>query len=180
MASNLAWLLGVTFIASSAYFLIVQKGKRDLVLDRLHISHRRVSGAKTPPRSLSPSKKQVQGLAEPNYVGTFPPSRRHAFADMATMDVLGPLGPTEELTATQPGWTKSIVPMDTSYQDAEDSMYMPCGFSVKEIKALGDFPDYSTLSGVPLPKPYPEFNITKALPRPYRPLRWAYHQTMCR
>jgi hypothetical protein len=169
MAINLAWLLITAFVASSAYFLLSQKGKRDIVLDRLHISRRRVSGAKTPPRSLSPSKKQVQGLAEPNYVDTFPPSRRPA---LAALDVL----PSDE----GPDWSNNMVSMEASYLDAEDSMYMPCGFSVKEIKALGDFPDYSTLSGVPLPKPYTNFDIDKALPRPYRPFRWAYHQTMCR
>ncbi|KAK6533687.1 hypothetical protein TWF694_002619 [Orbilia ellipsospora] len=47
-----------------------------------------------------------------------------------------------------------------------------------EIATLGRFPDYSTLSGVPPPKPYPNFNIATAKPRPYRPFRWAYHQTM--
>jgi hypothetical protein len=175
MATNLAWLLGLTFIASSAYFLIVQKGKRDLVLERLHISRRRVSGAKTPPRSLSPSKKQVQGLSEVNYVDTYPPSRRHALANVDGEA----LEPAEDLDIIRPDWMRSQVPMETSYMDAEESMYVPCGFSVKEVKALGNFPDYSTLSGVPLPKPYPDFDIKKALPRPYRPLRWAYHQTMC-
>lgn len=55
-----------------------------------------------------------------------------------------------------------------------------CGFSVDEIKALEDFPDYAELSGVSLPTPYPEFDIEKALPRPYRPFRWAYHQTICK
>jgi hypothetical protein len=47
-----------------------------------------------------------------------------------------------------------------------------------EIAAYGPFPDYASLSGVPLPSAYPEFDITRALPRPYRPIRWAYHQTM--
>lgn len=28
------------------------------------------------------------------------------------------------------------------------------------------------------PKPYPTFSITTAKPRPYRPFRWPYHQTM--
>jgi hypothetical protein len=178
MANNLAWLLATAFVASSAYFVVVHKGNRDIVFDRLHISRRRVSGAKTPPRSLSPSKKQVQGLASPNYVDTFPPSRRSTLADT---DVV--LAPEESLedgpSAMPPFRSKSMVPMETSYLDAEDFMYMPCGFSIKEIKRLGDFPDYSKLSGVPLPRPYLEFDISKALPRPYRPIRWAYHQTMC-
>jgi hypothetical protein len=59
-------------------------------------------------------------------------------------------------------------------------MFTPCEFSTEEIKALGDFPDYVTLSGVPLPEAYPEFDINKAKPRPYRPFRWNYHQTMCK
>lgn len=178
MAINLAWLLITAFVASSAYFLVSQKGKRDIVLDRLHISRRRVSGAKTPPRSLSPSKKQVQGLTEPNYVDTFPPSRRPALAELD--DLPSSRSSFDQPSDVRPDWSNNMVPMGTSYLDAEDSMYMPCGFSIKEIKALGDFPDYSTLSGVPLPTPYPEFDIQKAIPRPYRPFRWAYHQTMCR
>jgi hypothetical protein len=76
-------------------------------------------------------------------------------------------------------WQQKVLPMETSYLDTEDSTFLPCGFSVKEIKALGDFPDYATLSGVPLPNPYLEFDVNKALPRPYRPFRWSYHQTMC-
>lgn len=48
----------------------------------------------------------------------------------------------------------------------------------EEIQSFGDFPDYAALSGVRLPHVYTEFDIEKALPRPYRPFRWAYHQTM--
>lgn len=176
MTNELAWLLVTAFVATSAYLLVVQKGKRDIVLERLRISRRRVSGAKTPPRSFSPSKKQVQGLTDPNYVDTFPPSRRPFLGDLNVL----PSSEKAESTSTQPDLSSNMVSMETSYLDADDSLCMPCGLSVKEIKALGDFPDYSTLSGVPLPKPYPEFDLKKALPRPYRPLRWAYHQTMCR
>ncbi|KAL4906014.1 hypothetical protein BDW74DRAFT_177701 [Aspergillus multicolor] len=52
------------------------------------------------------------------------------------------------------------------------------GFSIADIEALGRFPDYSVLSGVPHPKPCPEFDIKTACFRPYRPFRWKYHQTM--
>ncbi|KXN90507.1 hypothetical protein AN958_04179 [Leucoagaricus sp. SymC.cos] len=38
--------------------------------------------------------------------------------------------------------------------------------------------DYFELTGVLPPKPLPNFNIDEALPRPYRPFRWKYHQTM--
>ncbi|KAF9072984.1 hypothetical protein BDP27DRAFT_1360728 [Rhodocollybia butyracea] len=38
--------------------------------------------------------------------------------------------------------------------------------------------DYFKLSGVPPPTPLPNFDVDKAKPRPYRPFRWSYHQTM--
>ena len=109
---------------------------------------------------------------EIDYSDTFPPSRRFVLTETKNENKDESQGPT-------PGWQKRVLPMETPYMDAEDSTFLPCGFSVKEIKALGDFPDYATLSGVPLPDPYPEFDINKALPRPYRPFRWSYHQTMC-
>lgn len=69
--------------------------------------------------------------------------------------------------------------MTADYRESRESLYTPTGFSIAEIKALGDFPDYAALSGIPLPEVYEGFEIEKALPRPYRPFRWAYHQTMC-
>lgn len=176
MADTLGWILVSIFVCTSAYFLIAHIGKRDLVLDRLHISRRRVSGAKTPPRSFSPSKKQVQGLADVNYVDTLPPSRRSALIelDASTSKVFA-----DQKDVAVSDCSTNMAPMETSYLEVDDSLYMPCGFTVQDIKQLGDFPDYATLSGVPLPRPYPDFDIQKALPRPYRPFRWAYHQTMC-
>jgi len=38
--------------------------------------------------------------------------------------------------------------------------------------------DYFKLSGVPPPTPLVDFELEKARPRPYRPFRWEYHQTM--
>lgn len=178
MGHNFVWLLGAAFVASSTFVLLTQKGKRDAVLERLHISRRRVSGAKTPPRSLSPGKKQSQSTQDVDYSDAFPPSRRFALADTDLPSTLGKSA--EDVIASRPGWTNNMLPMETSYLTADESLYTPCEFSVGEIKALGNFPDYAALSGVPLPKAYPEFDITKALPRPYRPFRWAYHQTMCK
>ncbi|KAF1847356.1 uncharacterized protein K460DRAFT_276039 [Cucurbitaria berberidis CBS 394.84] len=173
MADNILLLLGAAFIASSVFLLFFRRGRGNIILERLQISRRRASGAKTPPRSLSPGKKR---LPEAGYPDTFPPSRRFTLADT---DVPSSLGKTpEKLAASQPGWTKNMLPLEASYLDANESLHTPCEFMVGEIKALGDFPDYATLSGVPLPKPYPEFRIEKAMPRPYRPFRWAYHQTM--
>ena len=79
----------------------------------------------------------------------------------------------------QKEFTKNIIPLEADYRECGPSTYTPMEISMAEIKALGDFPDYSQLSGVPLPEAYKEFEIEKALPRPYRPFRWAYHQTMC-
>jgi hypothetical protein len=169
MANNLSLLLGAAFILSSAYLLIL-RGRRNIIIHRLRSGGRRVSGAKTPPRSLSPEKKDTS-ISKVDYTGTFPASRRPALAETSK---------TNEDAELPPDWQKNVLPMEESYMDADDSKFLPCSFSVKEIKALGDFPDYSALSGVPLPTPYPEFDIKKALPRPYRPFRWSYHQTMCK
>ncbi|KAH8719283.1 hypothetical protein GQ44DRAFT_741992 [Phaeosphaeriaceae sp. PMI808] len=123
MPNNLAWLLGAAFIASSAFYLINHKGKRDIFLHQLHISRRRVSGAKTPPRSLSPSRKDDHGLAEPNYVDTLPPSRSFTLAELGDFSS-SELTVAEKVT-TRPGWSNNMVPLETSYLDAESSMYMP-------------------------------------------------------
>ncbi|KAJ3533303.1 hypothetical protein NMY22_g7391 [Coprinellus aureogranulatus] len=38
--------------------------------------------------------------------------------------------------------------------------------------------DYFKLCGTPLPTPVLDFDLDNTKPRPYRPLRWSYHQTM--
>ncbi|KAL5117631.1 hypothetical protein ACEQ8H_004524 [Pleosporales sp. CAS-2024a] len=175
MTNNLAWLLVTALVATCVYLFFIHKARRDILLHRLRIGRRQVSGAKTPPRSLSPSRKQVQSLVEPNYVNTFPPSRRPFLQALRVPTFHGTL---DELSAPPSDSSHTMVPMEMSYLEADDSMLLPCGLSVKEIKALGDFPDYAVLSGVPSPRAYSEFDINKAMPRPYRPFRWAYHQTM--
>ncbi|KAF2852654.1 hypothetical protein T440DRAFT_488191 [Plenodomus tracheiphilus IPT5] len=174
MQNDFFLLLGAAFIASAACYLL-QHRRRTTILEHLNIGRRRVSGAKTPPRSLSPSKKQRE-LQEPDYSNTFPPSRRFALAGTtlaSKFDVT-----KAELVVSKSDWTKDVIPIEASYLDVDGSSFTPCEFSIDEIKALGNFPNYAALSGVPLPQPYPEFDIKAALPRPYRPIRWAYHQTM--
>lgn len=159
-------LLGAVFVLSSITLFIVQNERRDVILERFHLKRRRDSGSRTPPRSFSPERKRAQSVSAPDYSTTFPPSRRSTLA--------------KAVGASHQDWTKHVLPIETSYLEATDDEYTPCEFSIADIKALGDFPDYATLSGVPLPAPYHNFDIHKALPRPYRPFRWAYHQTMCR
>ncbi|KAH7112140.1 hypothetical protein B0J11DRAFT_187640 [Dendryphion nanum] len=178
MGSFLLLLLGAAFVASSAFLLIFKQGRRNVILNRLQFRRRRTSGSKTPPRSLSPGKKQLDSAPSPDYSETFPPSRRYTLAEIHS-NRLVVLGESRDaLAASPPDSRTSCLPLTTSYLEAKSPMFTPTEFSTEEIKALGDFPDYATLSGVPLPRPYHEFDIKKALPRPYRPFRWNYHQTM--
>jgi hypothetical protein len=184
--------LGVIFVLSLIVVLTINKHQRDAVLERLHINRRMVSGASTPPRSFSPSKKEQDlvattkqslplTVATPDYANTFPPPRRSVLAELAerasgsNQKVL--MGPDPSMDSLR----KDALPTTRSYDLENDVLkYTPTGFSTEEIKALGDFPAYDVLSGVPLPDAYRSFDPTKALPRPYRPFRWAYHQTMCK
>lgn len=68
--------------------------------------------------------------------------------------------------------------MEVPFSEQHPSSYTPTGFSKSDIEALGDFPDYASLSGVPNPQPYRDYNLSTAQHRPYRPFRWPYHQTM--
>lgn len=178
------WLigLGVVFLVSSLSSLLLNKRQREAVLNRLHFRQRRASGASTPPRSISPTKDVKQSLpSKPDYRTAFPPSRRSVLPDLAATAsasnkkiLIGP-EPSTDFLMTDP------LPTTRSFAlENPTPKYTPTGFSTAEIKAMGDFPDYSILSGVPLPKPYEQFDPAKALPRPYRPFRWAYHQTMCK
>ncbi|KAL6238045.1 hypothetical protein BDW75DRAFT_237738 [Aspergillus navahoensis] len=104
-----------------------------------------------------------------------PPQCRHV---LSTLSLPGDNGyKYREITETEV--LRRPLPMTQDYRTCKEERYTPTGFSVAEVKALGDFPDYSALSGVPLPRAYGEkFDVDKALARPYRPFRWAYHQTM--
>ncbi|TVY73464.1 hypothetical protein LSUE1_G005445 [Lachnellula suecica] len=177
--------LGAIFVLSSLAILVVGKRQRAAVLDRLQFHRRRASGASTPPRSFSPDKTPTDSKASssissiPDYINAFPPSRRSVLAELAktaspeNAKVLLAEGPDLEILV------KDALPTTRAYdlQNASPK-YTPTGFSTAEIKAMGDFPAYDVLSGVPLPLPYENFDPTKAVPRPYRPFRWAYHQTM--
>ncbi len=91
-----------------------------------------------------------------------PPDRRHALA-LLDKDAL-------EGTECSPK-ALSLLPR---------SCETPCGFALEEARRLINcYPDYAALSGIPAPTPYKDFDLRTALPRPYRPFRWPYHQTMC-
>ncbi|KAI9876879.1 MAG: hypothetical protein M1830_005401 [Pleopsidium flavum] len=179
MSDIILLFLGISFILSSLGYLALSKRQREVILTRLHFRGRRASTSNTPPRSLSPERK-VPNNEPPviDYKDIFPPSRREALAGIAhTL----PAAQRQKLSGCgvdQEEFRKSNIPLTANYETCGPSTYTPTEFSIEEIKALGDFPDYAELSGVPLPVPYKDCDFQKALPRPYRPFRWAYHQTM--
>ncbi len=140
------------------------------------------------------SRKAAAGVADESspYVDQFPPSRRHMLARLRdSKRSLLPLlqlptgGPAEISAATL---RKRALPvmktmdLDQAARGRGDRYYTPTGFSVGEVRALlGRFPDYALLSGVRAPTPCgPDFDISRAVFRPFRPFRWKYHQNMCR
>ena len=136
-----------------------------IILDKYktgNTKNRRASTAKTPPRSVSPQQEKEKKKEKDTtpYINTLPPQRSQ--------------GPHEDVVK------KNLIPMTQDYRSSNsDGLYTPTGYSIEEVKKLGDFPDYSVLTGVSHPRAYLDFDIEKALPRPYRPFRWPYHQTMC-
>ncbi|KAF1962017.1 hypothetical protein CC80DRAFT_401576 [Byssothecium circinans] len=175
MGNPLLLVLGLAFTVSTSVLLLSRQASRDVILNRLRFRRRRGSGSKTPPRSLSPGKDQPKEVECPDYSAIYPPSRRFVLAE--TPGLSSKLRKTKAQIIATPEKKESL-PITTELNDVKKTMYTPCEFSVEEISTLGDFPDYAALSGVPLPQPYHGFDINKAKPRPYRPFRWAYHQTM--
>ncbi|KAI9045347.1 heme-dependent oxidative N-demethylase family protein [Aspergillus affinis] len=166
------WFLGLVLIGLTGLGIVVDGIQGKSFWRRINLHHRRASSSATPPRTISPNNKSSANAAsKTNHADVLPPQRRHVLASMEMEGVSYRAIDEKEVR-------EQILPMTTDYRTCEDEKYTPMGFSLSEIKALGDFPDYAELSGVPLPQSYLEFDIDKALPRPYRPFRWAYHQTM--
>ncbi|GKT41004.1 uncharacterized protein ColSpa_01185 [Colletotrichum spaethianum] len=126
---------------------------------------------RAPSFSHPTEKPPVKAGQDPSYVNSFPPSQRAKLAELGPQyaDVK-----EVDLATTR----KPLLTLEADYRTASLNEFNFSGFSIADIQSLGDFPDYATLSGVPLPSPLKKFNIDKAVPRPYRPFRWAYHQTM--
>jgi hypothetical protein len=106
----------------------------------------------------------------------FPPSRRHVLAKLPQYESLQPQGKAER---TPEVLCSRALPTVTKTDLGDGNFFTPTGFSTREIRALGSFPDYALLSGVPDPEPCsPSWDISKAAFRPFRPFRWNYHQHM--
>ncbi|KAJ5947682.1 hypothetical protein N7466_000697 [Penicillium verhagenii] len=167
-----AWKIGLILIAATAVYSILSRSSTKSFWTRISLRGRRDSTARTPPRSISPEKKNANSATSPtSYNHALPPQRRESL-----LQLKGVTFRWREIDEAEV--RQKILPMTADYMKSPGNLYTPTGFSIDEVKALGDFPDYAALSGVPLPESYPEHDIEKAKPRPYRPFRWAYHQTM--
>ncbi|KAI1807835.1 hypothetical protein F4811DRAFT_573338 [Daldinia bambusicola] len=177
MALSVALWVASAVVVSLISFFTLSKSQKDVVSKRLGLTRRNASRPSTPLLEKQPSSKPLSSSTT-DLLSTFPPSQRgqlSVIAETMTPDQKEAMG---DLSFDMDTFKRSLLGFDEDYRTADDSKYCFSGFSVRELKALGDFPDYSVLSEVPKPQPYPEFDIDRAKPRPYRPFRWAYHQTM--
>ncbi|KAI1104940.1 hypothetical protein F4804DRAFT_305515 [Jackrogersella minutella] len=177
MALSTAIWLASAITLSLLTFLALNRSQKNVVLRRMGLGRRTASRPSTPSLEKQTASKPLASSIS-DLVSTFPPAPRGQLKIMVEKMPPAQRQAMGDLSFSTNTFTNSLLGLDEDYRAADDSKYCFTGFSVKEIKALGDFPDYSTLSEVPLPQPYPEFDIDKAKPRPYRPFRWAYHQTM--
>ena len=177
--------LAIAVLLSNIALLVLTKSQRETLHACISswapavARGRRMSSASTPPRSLTPGKKI------PNHVsstvelkGLFPPSSRKMLLKVAESLPSSRKRKIGAHEISHEELRKNLIPFEADYRQCGPSTHTSTEISMAEIDALGDFPDYSKLSDVPLPKAYKEFEIEKAVPRPYRPFRWAYHQTM--
>ncbi|KAJ5609331.1 hypothetical protein N7528_009898 [Penicillium herquei] len=163
---------GLVLVAISAFYFLLQRFSSKYLWNGLTLRGRKNSTARTPPRSVSPRTKNASSATSPSsYTDALPPQRRESLLQLDGAPVY--YNEVDEAKVQQ-----NLLPINANYMNSPGNLYTPTGFLVEEVKALGDFPDYATLSGVPLPSPYHAHDIDKAKPRPYRPFRWAYHQTM--
>lgn len=112
-----------------------------------------------------------------DYSDVLPPSRAHIISPPSTLQS-SPIQ-ASSITSNPASSATQMLKISDNYRTADPSTYIFSGFTIGQVRALGCFPDYATLSGVPLPSPLKDFRIESAAPRPYRPFRWPYHQTMC-
>ena len=178
--------LAIAVLLSNIILLVLTKSQRETLYAWVTswapaaTRGRRNSSANTPPRSLTPEKKVPNNAPPPvEYKDLFPPSSREALLKVAESMSVSQKKKIGAQEVNKEEFKKNLILFEANYRECGPSTYTPMEISMAEIEALGDFPDYSKLSGVPLPEAYKDFEIDKALPRPYRPFRWAYHQTMC-
>ncbi|KAI5361853.1 hypothetical protein Slin15195_G055040 [Septoria linicola] len=167
----LTWLVATVSLGYFTYFFT-----NGTVRKRLLLSFN-VKTAGTPRRGSGLDTNTASAFYQDNtYASAFPPNRRHASRLLNSSPATQEDQSSDDLESRQ---ALQLSPTtDTANQKKHLHHLTATGFSLRDILELGDFCDYATLSGIALPCAYHEFDIDKALPRPYRPFRWAYHQTM--
>ena len=175
---SLAWPALAVFFSIITFFTLTSKGK-DVVLRRLGLRS-------TSARPSTPNIEKQQSSSKPlasttsSLATAFPPLQREQLKKLKEGMPASQQKALGDLSFDQKTFERSLFGFEEDYRTAGDNKFVYTGFSAREIRALGDFPDYAAISEVPLPRPYEGFDIDKARPRPYRPVRWAYHQTMCK
>ena len=170
---GLGFFLGLLYLALSPI-------RRQRVTHKLNALSGSISAGWTPSERW-PSEKRKDGREaspSPEYRDAYPPSTRPSLAELVSALPPHQRERCQTIGLKQAKIRNAISPWGIGWEHWSPATCSPMGISLGEIRALGDFPDYAKLSGVPLPQAYPEFDINKARPRPYRPFRWAYHQTM--
>lgn len=190
LLSKWAFVFISAVLLAILFFLAVRNSPQEAAWRRWRLQQRRTSGATTPPRSIAHNvnaqlplsdSKQIHShkSANSDYISIFPPSRRHTLSDarkgIPSQETTSSLNEDTKVDCSSDANTRTTTPLNDGHVNTK---YTVTGFSIEDLENLGDFPSYDALSGVPLPPPYNDFDHTKALPRPYRPFRWAYHQTM--
>lgn len=143
-----------------------------IVLLAVYFIRRRKSAREEKSLSLAASPKRSK--AGQDYSDVFPPSQRPALSSFDSR--FSHAHQNVDISKL----SRLVLRMDENYATASPERFIYSGFTVGDVLKLGNFPDYAALSEVPLPKPAKGFDIKTAQPRPYRPLRWPYHQTMCK
>ncbi|KAL6362352.1 hypothetical protein LRP88_03630 [Fusarium phalaenopsidis] len=141
-----------------------------VVLFAVYFIRRCKSAREEKSHSLAASPKRSK--AGQDYSDVFPPSQRPALSSFDSRF------PHADQNVDISKLSRLVLGMDENHATASPERFIYSGFTVGDVLKLGNFPDYAALSEVPLPKPVEDFDINTAQPRPYRPLRWPYHQTM--
>ncbi|KAI0155332.1 alpha-1,2-mannosyltransferase [Xylariaceae sp. FL1272] len=166
----------LALVFSLITFLSLKRSQKDIVLRRLGLV-RTADRPSTPTLEKQPLSKPLASSAS-GLASALPPSQRDQLKKLASTLSSSQRNALGDLSFDQTTCERSLLKFEEECSSADDDKYTCMGFSIREIKALGDFPDFSILTDVPMPNAYHEFDISKAIARPYRPFRWAYHQTM--
>jgi hypothetical protein len=156
-------------------FLTLSAQQRRAIWDHLRPADASFRNLEAPRSPLLDRKALLPIRGE--YAALLPPSQRHLL-DKLRSSPEGQATSPQEASVGEDDFRQNLVGFEENYRECDPNKFLPSGLRVREIDEIGDFPDFELLTGVPHPRPCHDFDIDKALPRPYRPFRWPYYQTM--